>query len=507
MQASNRIILNTLVQYVRSVLYMLLALVSTRLVMEALGHSAYGVYSVVGGVVSMLGFLTHSLATSTQRFLSYSHGLANKDELRIIFANAFSLHIGVALVVVLVIGALEPLCMGGLNIPVGMEDAAVFVYFMVLMMVLLAFVTAPVRALFIARENIVYVAVVEILDAVLKVVGAIALPYIPIEGLRVYALMLVGVALFNFACYFLYARMHYAECRQARHNDVSRQRLKSLCHFAVWNVYDMGATVIRIQGLAIIINRFLGTVANAAYGVAQQMSNAASFIVLSILNAINPQLMAAEGAGHRERMLQLCIMQSRYAFLTLALVLLPVVVEMEGVLSFWLGNAPEHAALFCRFILVIYVMDQLTIGLASANQATGQVKAYALCISSIRPVTLVAVWLCLWLGYEPKLAMWCYFFVELTIGVARIPFMKITAQLPVAKYLREVVVRNALPVGGALCVAWLFAHYVEMPLRFVATATASVGVGVALVVFTLRREERMWLTERVQLLRSKLKGR
>ena len=111
MTPGNKIVINTLVQYVRSIVYMLLTLFSTRFVLDALGHSAYGVYALVGSVVYMAGFLTQSLATSTQRFLSYSHGLSDKEELNRIFSNAFFLHIVVALAIVLVMAAIEPICM------------------------------------------------------------------------------------------------------------------------------------------------------------------------------------------------------------------------------------------------------------------------------------------------------------------------------------------------------------------------------------------------------------
>ncbi|MBQ2012602.1 MAG: hypothetical protein II206_07410, partial [Bacteroidaceae bacterium] len=373
MNPTNRIIINTLVQYIRSMVYMLLTLFSTRFVLDALGHSAYGVYALVGSVVYMAGFLTQSLATSTQRFLSYSHGLSDKEELKRIFSNAFFLHIVVALTIVLVMTVIEPICMDKLNIPAELASTSVFVYYTVVLMVMLTFVTSPVRAIFIARENIVYVSVIEMLDAVLKLAGAIALPYIPIDSLKLYAMMMALISVFNFSAYYVYARIKYEECRRLRLSVISLPTIRRLLNFAAWNVYAVGATVMRTQGLAVVFNRFLGTIANAA-----------GFIALSILNAVNPQLMKAEGAGDRKRMLHLSMIESKYAFLTMGLILIPVIVEMPEILIFWLGNVPEFATLFCRFVLIAYIMDQLTIGLTSANQAIGKIRNYSLLISTIR---------------------------------------------------------------------------------------------------------------------------
>ena len=74
MKASNRIIVNTLAQYIRTIINMVLSLYSSRLVLNILGVEDYGIYSLVAGVVSMLSFLTNSLVGSTQRFLSVSQG-------------------------------------------------------------------------------------------------------------------------------------------------------------------------------------------------------------------------------------------------------------------------------------------------------------------------------------------------------------------------------------------------------------------------------------------------
>lgn len=504
MTPGNRIVINTLVQYVRSLVYMLLTLFSTRFVLDALGHSAYGVYALVGSVVYMAGFLTQSLATSTQRFLSYSHGLSDKEELNRIFSNAFFLHIVVALTIVLVMTVIEPICMDKLNIPTELASTSVFVYYTVVLMVMLTFVTSPVRALFIARENIVYVSVIEMLDAVLKLAGAIALPYIPIDSLKLYAMMMALISVFNFSAYYIYASIRYEECRRLRLSVISLPTIRRLLNFAVWNVYAVGATVMRTQGLAVVFNRFLGTIANAAYGIALQVSNAAGFIALSILNAVNPQLMKAEGAGDRKRMLHLSMTESKYAFLTMGLILIPVIVEMPEILIFWLGNVPEFASLFCRFVLIAYIMDQLTIGLTSANQAIGKIRNYSLLISTIRLITFPIAWGCLQLSLSPLWVMCSYLFVEMVIGIIRIPYMKHSAGLPVYIYINKVCVHSILPIVGTFFAAYIIATNIQMPYRFMLTEFCSVCMGVVLVYFfSLEKEERVWIKTHIDKIRKR----
>ena len=494
MTQGNRIVINTLVQYIRSMVYMLLTLFSTRFVLEALGHSAYGVYALVGSVVYMAGFLTQSLATSTQRFLSYSHGLSDRVELNRIFSNAFFLHIVVALLIASVMTAIEPICMGKLTISVDLFSTSIFVYYVVVLIVMLTFVTSPIRALFIARENIVYVSVIEMLDAALKLVGAIILPYIPIDSLKLYAIMMALISVFNFSAYYIYAKIRYEECRRLSLSVISWVTIRQLLNFAVWNVYAVGATVARTQGLAVVFNHFLGTIANAAYGIALQVSNAAGFIALSILNAVNPQLMKAEGAGDRKRMLHLSMIESKYAFLTMGLILIPVIVEMPEILIFWLGDVPEFAALFCRFVLIAYIMDQLTIGLTSANQAIGRIRNYSLLISTIRLMTLPTAWVCLQLSFSPVLVMCSYLFIEMVIGVIRIPYMKYSAGLPVSLYINKVCTHTIMPVLGTSIAAYAIASNIQVPYRFMLTEFCSLCVGLVLVYFfTLEKEEHNWI--------------
>ena len=495
MKAATRIILNTGVQYLRTFVSMVIMLFTTRILMDVMGHSNYGLYSVVGSIVFMIGFITNSLASSTQRFLSYSHGLNDKQELKNIFANAFYVHLFIAMIIALVMTIGAKTFVGNLNITPEQYDAAWFVYFAVLMMVLITFVTAPLRALYIARENILYVSVVEIIDAFIKLAGALLLTVISFDSIKTYALFMVLVSVFNFVAYVSYALVKYDECHVPMLGEIKKAYMRKLTGFAVWNVYNVGSTVVRVQGLAIIINRFLGTVVNAAYGVALQVSNAVSFIALSILNAMNPQIMKAEGAGNRKRMLQLATKESKYSFLVLSTLLVPLIIEMPGILSFWLGNIPDYAVMFCQFILIDLVADQLTIGLTTANQAIGMIRNYTLLTATIRLLTLPAAWICLSVGLPPVGIMLCYLGINIIIGIIRIPFLHYTAGLNVADYLSEVVIKSFVPAVGIIAAAWIFTIVCpDFMFRFVVTELLAVVVGILLIyAFAFTADERDWI--------------
>ena len=151
MTNSQRVIVNTIAQYTRTIINVCLSLYSTRLILSALGQSDYGIYSVVAGVIAMLSFVTNALVTTTQRFLSVHHGKNDLQKIRQIFGNSMLLHLMLGGVIAIVLCACGSYIIHHvLNIDATRVEAALWVYYAAVMMLLLSFITAPIRALFIA---------------------------------------------------------------------------------------------------------------------------------------------------------------------------------------------------------------------------------------------------------------------------------------------------------------------------------------------------------------------
>ena len=485
MTSTQRILTNTIAQYIRTIINVCLSLYSTRLILAALGQTDYGIYSVVAGVVAMLSFMTNALITTTQRYLSFNHGKGDKQKIYQVFGNSVLLHIliGLGLFVVLCILA-YPVIFSMLHIESGRETAAISVYLSAATMLLLTFVTAPFRSLFIARENIVYISIIDILDGILKLLIAIFLMYIvSYDKLIVYSILLVGISLFNWGAFAIYALRHFAECHIPRWNEWDNQYIKDLSSFAGWTIYSTGCIIARVQGIAVILNRFFGSAMNAAYGIAQQVAGATNFIAQSVINAMSPQVIKAEGNKDRERMLSLSEMASKYATLLMSMVVIPMVFEMPQILSFWLQDVPENTIMFCRFILIACVCDQLTIGLGIANQAIGKIRNYSLVINTIKVFTLPAAWLCLHIGLPVISTMYCYLVAEIVCALARLPFLRVTAGLSIKGFVINVFVR-LLPTLTAMTIcSYAVITLVNIPYRFVITILASIIVSAPITYF------------------------
>lgn len=486
MNSTQRIVTNTLAQHIRSVINICLSLYSTRLVLQALGESDFGIYSLVASVVALLGFLTNAMVITTQRQLSFCYGKGDISEVRTMFSNSLLLHIVCGVILCIILAALEPLLFSGfLNIEESRTDAAITVYYLVILTLLLTFLTAPYRALFISRENIVYISIVDVLDGIIKLAAAIWLLSCPFDRLISYAFIIIGIMAFNLVALAGWAQQHFKESLLfPRKKDISFQAMKELTGFAGWTIYSTGCIIGRNQGISLILNRFFGSIVNASYGISQQVFGSIMFVAVSVTNAISPQLIKAEGSGDRKRMLWLSEILSKYSVLLLSLICIPLVFEMPRILQIWLGKVPDYAVLLCRFTLVAALCDQVTMGLGTANQAIGRIRNYSLVINSIKLFTLPFFYMILALSGNMIAALSCYLLFEIICALARLPFLKVTAGLSITHFCTNVILRTLPALALQVTACWFVTATINSPYRFLLTTIASFLIGSIAIWFT-----------------------
>jgi O-antigen/teichoic acid export membrane protein len=505
MDSTKRIIVNTIAQYAKAIVNIGLSLYSTRLILDALSISDYGIYAVVGGVVAMLGFITNGLVVTTQRYISFYHGRGEQSFVSKVFTNSLFLHIVFGLAIGMVLLILKGWLFGGvLNIPLQRIETAGNVYFVTIVMLFITIVTAPFKALFIARENIVYVSLVEVCDGIIKLLFAIALTYVTADRLMVYAFLMCSIQALNFLAFAAYGRIKFEECRiRIRRSDIAGDIIRQLMGFAGWTIYSMGTLAAKNQGMAIVINHFLGTLVNAAYGVAAQVDAAIMFVSSSIINAMNPQIMMAEGGGDRKRVLMLAGQESKYSTILLSIAAIPILSELPELLSVWLKEVPEKTVLFCSFALCTCLVDQMTIGLNTVNRAQGKIGLYTFIMFTPKLLCLPICWWLLNSGYSLESALWTILCVEVVTSAARIPFLKYTAGLSISTYLRDTILSVLPLICSLLLFSWGCTKLMHFPFRFLLSIPLSVVFGLVVAwTISLHHGERQYITN---LLRSKLR--
>lgn len=443
MKASNRIVINTIAQYARTIVNMVLSLYSSRLVLDILGVDDYGVYSLVAGVVSMLSILTSALVSSTQRFLSVSQGKNNIELLKEVFGNSLILHIVLGFIVSIILSLLTPFIFNGfLNIPLGREVVAEKLYILVILMVYVSFVSSPYRALLVSHENIVYTSIIDVMDGVLKVILVVLLPYTNIDKLFAYGLIMLGIQLFNLLAFMIYSHAKYEECIIPKIRLFSTSYIKQLSLFTGWMLYSSVCVTVRTQGLSIVLNKIYGAAINAAYGIGSQISGMISFISSSFNNAVAPQLMAAEGGGNRQRMLFLAELQSKTSFLLLAMIGIPTMFEMPILLEWWLGEVPEYTTLFGRIFLSMQIIDMLSTGLGAANKAIGNIGRYTLIVFTPKILILPISWYVIKFSGSLKLVGWVMVSIETISMMLRIILFRKESWFNAWGYCKSVILRS-----------------------------------------------------------------
>ena len=258
MNPSTRLVVNTIAQNVRTIINVVLSLYSTRIVMQALGVSDYGIYMLVAGIVTLLPYLVNALITTTQRHLSFAFGQGDTTEVKLIFANSYLLHwLFGGLLSLLAISLVSLIFNHGfLNIEAEKLLESKYVYLLVLTAVFFTFITAPFRSLLIAHENIVYISIVDVLDGILKLSLVFCLFLVEDYRLPLYALIMAFIQFFNLLMLSIYSKLHYKECILVPSIRLFKKEVtKKIIGFATWTLYGTLCIYFRNQGLAVVLNR------------------------------------------------------------------------------------------------------------------------------------------------------------------------------------------------------------------------------------------------------------
>lgn len=483
MRNSTRVIVNTGAQYLRSILQVVITLYTSRVILESLGVNDYGIYTLVGGVVSMLSFIQSNLAKTNQRFLNYYHGKADSERLRCVFNNSVITQIIICFVLVGGLLALTDVVFNYLlNIAPERLDDAKKVYYIMLIMLMFNLLSTPFYAVLIANENIVYSSIVQVGEAILKIPIAISLLYFFSHKLVAYSWMMCGISALNFVCYTVFALRRYPECKEFSFRSFNFQLWKEMMGFMVWGIYGTFCVVGRSQGIAIILNRAFSTAINAAYGIGTQVVGQLSFVSVAITTAMNPQIVKAEGSGNRARVFRLAEISTKYSFLLISVLLIPVYVYIEPLLSLWLKSVPEYTAMFCRFIIITVLLDWVTQGLVAVNTAVGNVRTFSLLVNTVSILAVPAAWVWIKVSPHPESAMMAFAIFSGLTSVVRVVYLKFNIGLSIQSYLKQVlfpiipitiisvyvcnIIYGVLPVWG-IVIAFILSIVVTMVGTFI----------------------------------------
>lgn len=375
MSTANRVIKNTGYLYAKMGVTVFISLYTTRLILNSLGASDFGIFNIVGGAISMLGFLNVAMASATQRFMSYSEGEGNKEKQKTIFNISFVLHIAIAILVGLVLlGAGFVFFNGVLNIPDDRVFAAQVVYGSLIVSTMFTVATVPYDAVINAHENMKYYAIVGVLESLLKLSVALIITKLALDRLIVYGALMACIPLITLTIMRIYCHKYYAECLISPRQYWDKSLAKEMGAYAGWNLLGSMSSMVGNYGYGIVVNHVFGTIVNAAMGIANQLNGQLMVFSNNMMKALNPVIVKSEGANKRTDMFKFAFAGSKFSFFLLAIFAIPFAIEAPYVLKIWLKNVPEWTIIFVRFQLLRSLLEQLISSFMNSLRATGTIK-------------------------------------------------------------------------------------------------------------------------------------
>ena len=498
---TRRIAKNKVMLYIRMLLIMAVTLYTSRVVLNVLGVEDFGIYNVVGGIVVMFSFLNGAMATSTQRFLSFSLGKNDQEQVARVFSMSMTTHISIALIVLLLAETFGLwIFYRYLNIPPERMGAAQWVYQLSVLTFCISIIRVPYNAGIIAYERMSFYAYISIVEVCLKLGMVILLQYLGSDKLILYALLMAlttGIVTF---IYKLYCCKTFSVCRY--HYFWDKHLYKELISFSGWSLFGSAANVGVQQGINILLNVFFGVVTNAALGIANQVSSAVSQLVGNFQTAFNPALVKSYASGDYSYFVRLIFQTSRFSYFLLFIIALPLYLCMPFVLKVWLDIVPEYTVVFCRWMLVFVLIDAVSAPLWISVQAIGKIRSYQLLMSALIFLNIPLSWLLLRLGKDAEWVMQVRVGINILTFICRIIYLQKRKVISSYLYLREVI--SPVVLVSVLSVPlplWIGCNYSGLKGFLLLSGVSVILSGVAIWFLGLRKSERdfIWTSFRNKL--------
>lgn len=502
---NKRIAKNTIMLYIRMLFTMGVSLFTSRVILQALGVEDYGIYNVVGGIVSMFTFLNGGMVSATQRYLTFEIGKGNTERLSKVFSTALQIHILIALVIVILSETVGLWFLyEKLVIPDERMTAAFWVYQCSVLACVVSIMSVPYNADIIAHEKMSAFAYISVAEGSLKLLIVYLLYISSWDKLIVYAVLVLGVQLLIRWIYARYCSKHFPESHYQHHIDKSL--FKEMFSFAGWSFWGNLAAILYTQGLNMMLNIFFGPVVNAARGIAVQVQHAVQGFVTNFQMALNPQITKNYATGNLDQMHSLMFRSARFSFFLLFLLTLPILLETEYILTLWLKTPPSDAIIFTQWMLAISLIYTTSSPCVIANQATGKVKIYQMVVGGLLLFILPLSYIALKLGLPAYSVFIVHFCVECVAQFSRMYMLRKLIHLPLRAYLKNIY----LPIAFVVSLSCILPYYIHTQmeagfLRLVmVTSIAILNVIVVVALIGLTKGEREFFQAKLlQVLRIK----
>ena len=404
---NQRIAKNIFYVYVRVVVTTILGLITTRFALSALGQSDFGLYSVVGGIVAVLNVLSTALSTTTRRYINIEMGLPQCN-LNKVFNICMVIHIGLALFMLLLAESIGIIYINTfLNVSADRLSTSHVIFQISTLVSVISLINVPYQSLMAANEQFKTVAIIDILFRAIQLLLVIALLFYNGNRLILYAMIMCVSTIMSLLCYSILCKQRWPTVIKWQiYKD--KAFYKDVLIFNNYTALGAGSYLARSQGSNMIVNFFFGTIVNGAFSIAYMLENYTLMIVSNLSTAASPQITQNYSSGNINRSFYLSSKINRYSILFMMSIVFFLLVELEYILTLWLGTIPEGAIILCRLTLICAFVRALTEGIPPFLQATGKIKWFQIAGAVTDIIVLPIACLLFYWGYPSHYIIICY---------------------------------------------------------------------------------------------------
>lgn len=501
---NRRIAKNTMFLYFRMILIMAVTLYTSRVVLNALGVVDFGVYNVVGSIVSMFAFLNTALAQATQRYITFGVDHDTIENQKKTFSMLLNVHIIIAIVLFLLCETIGVwLLYNKLIIPIERLSSAFWVMQCAILSLIITITQVPYNASIFGHEKMNAYAYISIFEVLLKLSAVLLLKFLFIDKLLAYGILTMVVSITIAMLYRIYCLRFFFNCHYVFY--WSKELFKEVSSYTGWSLIGNLAWTLNSQGMNFLVNIFFGPVFNAARGIATAVESAVSSFLTNFLGATIPPIIKAYAAGDIEGMLKLHYRSSKFGFLLFMSLSLPVISILHKLLDIWLITPPPSANLFCLLSLIYIQCNSMGGTLQNIVQATGNVKNYQ--ITRLVQLSAVPIVYVLYkLNYPVEIYLWTLIIISLlSLIVQLIVVNRQIDAFSIKVFIKQVIKPELSAYSIPLAISILCWH-IDFSL------IASLGIGSVVLILCLffawrlgmTYQERNWVSD---IIRKKLSQR
>ena len=395
----------------------ILALFTTRYALQALGVVDYGLFSVLGGIISFMGVFNTIMLATCNRFMAVAIGKGDSQDINKTFNINLLIYIFCAIFLVLLTVTVGDWYVRNKINYSGPQENILLVYYFSVLGAIFSTLGTPYNGLLMAKERFFMFSFVDVAIHVLRFGVVLSLVYCFEKKLLVYTLLQASTISIPPIVYWIYCKRQFPEIVKF-HLFKSKSDYKEVFSFSGWVGFGAIAYLIRNQAASLLVNLFFSTVMNTALGIANSLNHYVTLFANSITQPIQPQITKSYAAGNYARTESLLVMSTKLTFLLMLFVGIPFFVGAEWLIHLWLGQVPPYAVNFTMLLIIDNIVMSFNSGLSVVLFADGRIKLYQIVISLLRVIVIIVGYFVLKAGSPPESLFVTYIIFSIIIVIA-----------------------------------------------------------------------------------------